>query len=142
MRDELEMLLKLEKLRSLKSQQALAKIQAQEDQLRDQIQTLNEHRRDSREVSAELVPMRAIGADILWQSWIDRTQKELSSDLARVMARKLPVLQRARKNIGRREVVAEMKEQTAARQDREEEQKRLATALEVSAIQAALSRRQ
>lgn len=140
MSETMKTLLQLEQLRSLKSQKALAEIQAEEARLRRQIGTLQQHRRNSHEADPELMPMRAIGADILWQGWIDRTQADLNIDLARVLARKAPILQRARKNIGRRETVSELKDHMQRADQRAEEKARLDTTLQIAAVQAALAR--
>ena len=141
MSDGMKTLLQLEQLRSLKSQKALAEIQAEEARLRRQIGTLQQHRRNSHDTDPELMPMRAIGADILWQGWIDRTQADLNIDLARVLARKAPIVQRARKNIGRRETVSELKDHMQIADLRAEEKARLDTTLQIAAVQAALARK-
>lgn len=139
MADRMKTLLELEQLRSLKSQKALADITAEENRLRRQIGTLQQHRRMSHEADPDLMPMRAIGADILWQGWIDRTQADLNIDLARVLARKAPVAQRARKNIGRRDVVSEMKDRLQAEERRAEDAGRLDTMLQIASVRAALA---
>ena len=138
MSEKMKTLLQLEQLRSLKSQKELAEITAEESRLRRQIGTLQEHRRMSHEPDPGLMPMRAIGADILWQGWIDRTQSDLNMDLARVLARKAPIAKRAKKNIGRRDVVSEMKDEMQVRDRREAEARRMDTMLQVAAVQAAL----
>lgn len=138
MSEKMKTLLQLEQLRSLKSQKALAEITAEEARLRRQIGTLQEHRRMSHEADPGLMPMRAIGADILWQGWIDRTQSDLNMDLARVLARKAPIAKRAKKNIGRRDVVSEMKDEMQTRDQREAETKRMEAMLQIAAVQAAL----
>lgn len=140
MASDLEILLQLEELRSLKSRKALAKIQAEESTLRRQIGTLQEHRRLSHDPDPELIPMRAIGADILWQGWIDRTQAELNMDLARVMARKVPIAKKARKDIGRRDVVSELKDHSQIEERQAQEARRMDAALQIAAVKAALDR--
>lgn len=141
MSDRMKTLLQLEQLRSLKSQKALSEVTAEESRLRRQIGTLQEHRRMSHEPDPGLMPMRAIGADILWQGWIDRTQADLNTDLARVLARKAPIAKRARKNIGRRDVVSEMKDQMHADDQRAQEAGRMDAMLQIAAVQAALVRK-
>ncbi len=138
MSDKMKMLMELEQLRSLKSQKALAGISAEEGKLRRQIGTLQQHRRMSHDTDPGLMPMRAIGADILWQGWIDRTQSDLNMDLARVLVRKAPILKRARKDIGRREVVSDLKDRMQAEDQRIEAAGRLDAMLQIAAVQAAL----
>jgi hypothetical protein len=141
MSDDMKTLLELEQLRSLKSQKALAEISAEEAKIRRQIGTLQQHRRLSHEADPALIPMRAIGADILWQGWIDRTQSDLNMDLARVLVRKAPIIKRARKDIGRREVVSDMKDRMHDEDQRIEAAGRLDSMLQIAAVQAALVRK-
>lgn len=138
MSDRMKTLLQLEQLRSLKSQKALAEITAEEAKLRRQINTLQQHRQMSHDTDPELMPMRAIGADILWQGWIDRTQAELNFDLARVLARKAPIAKQARKNIGRRDVVSELKDRMEDADARAEASARMESMLQIASVQAAL----
>lgn len=133
--------MQLEELRSLKSQKALAKIQAEEARLRRQIGTLQEHRRMSHDADPGLMPMRAIGADILWQGWIDRTQGDLNIDLARVMVRKAPIVKKARKDIGRRDVVSEMRDQAQIEETRAQDTRRMEAMLQIATVRAALGAR-
>ena len=133
MSKDLDRLLSIETLRTLKSQQALARIQAEETRLRRQIDTLRGHRKQSHSTDTDLMPMRAIGSDVLWQAWIDRTQADLTTDLARLLVRKEPVQRRAQRDIGRKNVVGELKVAEDMRVQAERQAAQLTHALETAA---------
>ncbi|THH34792.1 hypothetical protein E4Z66_17675 [Aliishimia ponticola] len=140
MSDELRTLLQLEKIRSTKSQKALMDLQVEENRLRGQIETLKEHRRQSHTTDTALMPMRAIGALVQWQAWIDRTQGELNIDLAKVMARKAPVLRKVRIDSGRRDVVASLADRSDMEAREEARSQQLQTVLDQAAVRAALTK--
>lgn len=141
MANDLTKLSQLEELRSLKSQQELARLNAEEQTLRRQISTLNGHRSNSYSTETGLIPMRAIGADVLWQSWIDRTQMQLTLDLAKLLARKEPVKRRAARDVSRQDVVSSLARQEQMENRLERDSKNLDTMLTTAVVQAALSRR-
>jgi hypothetical protein len=45
--------------------------------------------------------MRQIGADIIWQGWVDRKRRELQAELARCLVRKNRLLLNVQKAFGR-----------------------------------------
>lgn len=141
MSDDLAKLSQLEQLRSLKSQMELAKLNEEEKVLRHQISTLNGHRANSHSTETGLIPMRAIGADVLWQSWIDRTQASLTIDLAKLLARKDPVIRRAARDVGRQDVVSTLAQQQQDDDQRARNAKNLENMLNTAVMKAALIRR-
>ncbi|MBI6629393.1 hypothetical protein [Pontibaca salina] len=60
--------------------------------------------------------MRAVGADLVWQAWRERSMQELDMELAQVVARKLELLERVRKAFGRKEAVRQLAQKGAADQ--------------------------
>ncbi len=62
--------------------------------------------------------MQAIGADLAWQTWRDRSVQQLNLELARVMARKLESLDRVRAAFGRREAVRQLAQKSAEQKKR------------------------
>ena len=60
--------------------------------------------------------MRAIGADLSWQTWVERSVQQLNMELAQVMARKLESLDRVRKAFGRNEAVRQLAQKSAVDQ--------------------------
>lgn len=141
MGNDLSKLSQLEELRSLKSQQELARLNKEEQTLRHQIATLNGHRTNSYSTETGLIPMRAIGADVLWQSWIDRTQMQLNLDLAKLLARKEPVQRRAARDVGRQDVVSTLARNEQSDLNHARQAKSLENMLTVAVMQAALVRR-
>ena len=136
---DLRKLAALEQLRSLKSQRDLAALRAEESALRTQIAKLQEHRRGANAAEPALVPMRRIGADVLWHTWINRTQAELNTELAKVLARKDPVARKARREIGRSETVAELRDAEAGALRRARQSAALQTLLDLGSVTAASS---
>ncbi|MCA0870518.1 hypothetical protein LCL97_06765 [Seohaeicola saemankumensis] len=80
----------------------------EEAALRLRLAQLDEHARAARETGSTVGSMRAIGADILWQAWEERTRRALNMELARVMARKLAAMDRVRTAFGRKTAVANL----------------------------------
>jgi len=80
----------------------------EEAALRQRLAQLDEHARAARETESTAGSMRAIGADILWQAWEERTRRALNMELARVMARKLAAMDRVRAAFGRNTAVANL----------------------------------
>ncbi len=78
----------------------------QEASLREALTVLDGKRRAAQRLSSDqLAAPRAIGADLLWQGWTQRTRQDLNIQLARVLvvkAEKTAALTRA---FGRAEVV-------------------------------------
>lgn len=132
--DQLAVLAQLEKLRSMKSQKALAEINLREARIRRQIATLNEHRKHSHSVEAGLAPMRSIGADVLWQAWIDRTQSDLTTDLARLLVQKEPIMQKAKIDVARKEVAEDLSSTEASALRSELASRRLETTLQMATV--------
>lgn len=62
--------------------------------------------------------MQAIGADMAWEAWRDRSLRELGMELAQVRARKLEALDQLRGAFGRNEAVRQLTERAMAEQKR------------------------
>jgi len=138
MKDILGNLQQLEQLRSLKSKKRLAELQKEEQELRLQLRTLSEHRRISTSIDQSLFTMRAIGADVLWQSWIDRTQAELNTELAKLLVRKEPIARTAQRDSSRSEVVEAIAKDHRDQDVKEKSKQSLLSMLETaSSMQAA-----
>lgn len=101
-------LMEIEQLRSMTSMKELQMIQREAAELRQQISALNEHRKQSHMVDEGLLQMRAIRGDLLWQTWLDRTQADLTAELAKTLSKRERILVRAKKDIGRREAAQDL----------------------------------
>ncbi|PVA09693.1 hypothetical protein DC366_11205 [Pelagivirga sediminicola] len=113
-----------------------AAYQAEQAKLRDIVRQETELRRaladlDARRQAAQALPAddlaapRAIGADVLWQGWTQRTRRELNVRLAQVLVRKADRMSAMTQAFGRAQVAAVLvdDEKTALRrkaQDREQ----------------------
>lgn len=101
-------------------QAELRDILHQEGNLRRSLSELDDMRRSVRTLPEDqLTAPRAIGADILWQGWIQRKRQALNVQLAQVLVRKAEKLDTLRYAFGRAEAVATILEQqkTAQRKD-------------------------
>lgn len=108
---DFQQLAQLEHLRSLASQKEMAALQHKEAQLRQQLEAIRAFRTELHAPDPELRPMRAIGADILWNKWLDQTKVSLNMSLARVLAQKENVARKVRKDVGRAETVKDLRVQ-------------------------------
>lgn len=52
--------------------------------------------------------MKTVGVDMLWQGWVTRTRRNLNTELAQVMARKLVAMDGVRQAFGRRQAVEKL----------------------------------
>lgn len=82
--DDLAMLQTLVEVKYRQQQESFARLMQQENRLRQALRQLDIHMAESR--SSEDTPQKAIGADVLWQSWIGRKKRELNMQLAQVLA--------------------------------------------------------
>lgn len=87
-------------------QAKLRNILQQEAKLRQDLADLDLQRRAASGLSADqLAAPRAIGADLLWQGWTQRTRQELNVQLARVLVIKAEKTAALTQAFGRAEVV-------------------------------------
>ena len=81
-----------------------------EARLRGQISKLNDQVRENRAEMDEDLRMKALGADLLWEGWHQRTRRSLNVELAQVTAKKLMAMDRLRRTFGRKTAVSDMAE--------------------------------
>lgn len=103
-------------------------ILSEEARLRRDLAQLEAQSLQARQKLQDDVPMQTIGADVLWQAWLTRTQRQLNMELAQVMARKLSAMGRVRSAFGRQNAVQSMQE-THQREIRKAMQKKAAEKL-------------
>lgn len=81
---------------------ALLPILEQENKLRAELAKLEEHSQLGRRLDYnDTSEIHALGADILWLKWIERSQKNLNIELAKVLAQKEKYLAEVRKSFGK-----------------------------------------
>jgi hypothetical protein len=98
-------------------QAKLRDVLRREADLRQALTDLDEKRRVSRTLPADqLAAPRAIGADMLWQGWTQRTRQDLNMQLAQVLVTKAEKMAALTQAFGRSRVVsALLAEQKTAR---------------------------
>lgn len=93
-------------------QQTFGAIVAAENALRAELGRVDEMDRDAREMVRNDVEMRAIGSDVIWQSWVGRTRTKLNIRLAKVLSTKEYHLAAVRKAYGKVLVVEALIKET------------------------------
>lgn len=106
-------------------QQRFAQHLAEENRIRAELSRLDEMDRAARATDVGSIPMRTVGADVIWQGWIGRSRTALNMALARVLAVKEHHQSEVRRAYGKVLVVEEIRDQHLA----EERKKRTAAAL-------------
>lgn len=95
---------------------AIGAILSEESELRSKLGRLEEQVARNRDAdTTNNHVMQAVGAHILWQGWTTRTSRQLNTELAQVMAKKLVVLDRVRIAFGR-QCAVEMMQVTARKE--------------------------
>ncbi|APG48726.1 hypothetical protein [Phaeobacter porticola] len=92
-----------------------------EARVRSQLAKLDRQVNETREIANSDHAMKALGADLLWQSWHGRTRRQLNMELAQITAQKLRAMDKLRKAFGRKHAV-----ETMATQERQRHKKDLA----------------
>ncbi|MCD9147115.1 hypothetical protein [Pseudophaeobacter flagellatus] len=92
----------------LKEHAKIKPILDHEARLRGQISKLDAQVQEARDEANKDMPMKALGADLLWQGWHTTARRNLNMQLAQVTARKLMAMDRLRKSFGRKTAVGDM----------------------------------
>lgn len=112
--DDLAQLAEVVKAHYEQEQRQFAKLVARENQLRAELERLDEMRRATHAPEASVSQMQAIGADMIWLAWVGRSKTALNIQLAQVLAQKEHLQNAVRKAYGKVLVVQQMREQTEA----------------------------
>ncbi|MDU9006584.1 hypothetical protein [Sedimentitalea todarodis] len=86
----------------------------EEARLRGALAQLKEQADSERKALSMDMPMQTIGADLLWQAWLVRSQRQLNIELSQVLAKKATVMEGVRHAFGRRNAVQSMSDQFTA----------------------------
>lgn len=97
-------LVELTELMYRRRQSEITALQAEERRLRAALSDIAKTRASTRQADRNDPVRQSIGADIAWQAWLDARQRELSMELARLLARKEPAEHRLRTAFGRDQV--------------------------------------
>ena len=87
---------------------AIGPVLAEESNLRSKLAQLDAQIAANQETDTHNHALNAVGARILWQGWTTRTRRQLNTELAQVMARKLIAMDRVRIAFGRQRAVEMM----------------------------------
>lgn len=129
---ELTQILTICEAQYAKCQQAFAQLCAREAELRAELVRLGEMGRQAQSPTTELSQMRAIGADIIWQSWLGRSKTALNTSLAQVLAVKETHIQEVRQSYGKLLVVQDLLKDLQNESRKKARQAGLSQAIEMS----------
>ena len=123
-------------LKFKKKQGAFIAVVQQENQLRSQLSKLETQFRESQIDGDQR--MQAIGADVIWHSWVERSKKSLNMELAQVLAQKEKLLSNVKKDYGKLLISRELSSSMEKAESERMQSKLLATATELSALKRGL----
>lgn len=95
-------------------------ILTEEARLREALARLAAQKQAARDAFAQGHEAQYLGADLMWEAWVLRSQKEFNIDLARVLARKARHMDAVRQAFGRKVAL----EDISARNKAEEKDRR------------------
>ncbi len=130
--NDLNALAAITEARYAQQQQRFAKLLAEEERIRTELSRLEEMDRSARASDAQAIPMRTIGADVIWQGWIGRSRTALNMALARVLAVKEHHLSEVRRAYGKVLVVKEIRDQHITERRKKHDAAALSRAIEGS----------
>lgn len=87
---------------------AIGSILAEETKIRSNLTQLEAQISRNRGACASNQMLLSVGAQLLWQGWTTRTHRQLNTELAQVMTKKLVALDRVRIAFGRQRAVEMM----------------------------------
>jgi hypothetical protein len=99
--DDLESLKTVVEAQYDQQRQIFAKIIHEEEKLRTEIARINDLSKASRIADNDANQMQAIGADVLWSAWINRSITTLNLELAKVLSRKMREQERVKRIFGK-----------------------------------------
>ncbi|SFT95502.1 hypothetical protein [Sedimentitalea nanhaiensis] len=112
--DKLDQMTKVTEVLYLNELGKVQEILAEEARLRGELARLQDQSQEAQRQLSDDLPMRSLGADLLWQGWLNRTQRQLNIELSQVMAKKLVAIGTVRKAFGRQNAVQCMYDRSQA----------------------------
>lgn len=109
--NDLVELLSITKIKYDQQQQSFQRLVSEEARLRGELDRLNFSVLQAQAKPENNDKMRAIGAEIMWQSWVARSKTQINLKLAQVLALKLQHLAQVKKAYGKVLVIEELLEQ-------------------------------
>lgn len=80
----------------------------EESRIRAGLAKLDLQLQTARDTAQDDPSLRALGADVLWRAWEEKTRRALNMELAQVMARKLQVMDQVKLAFGKKVAVQEL----------------------------------
>ena len=102
---------KLSELKALKNSLRFQELRSRETRIRQEIVNLHALRKASQSTNTDLIQMRAIGADLLWQGWLSQKISQKNSEVAQMNALLEPYREMARLDLGRKEATKRLEAQ-------------------------------
>lgn len=94
-------------------QAELQALRAEEQRVTTAMAALKDNRRATAHADHSDPVRQSLGADIIWQGWLDARLRELNIEMARLRARREPVEQRLRVAFGRDQVAHALQQDAA-----------------------------
>ncbi len=113
-RDKLAQMSRVTEAMYLAEYRKVQTVLQEEARIRGALAQLREQADSERAALAGDMPMQTIGADLLWQAWLERSRKQLNIELSQVLARKSVLMDRVREAFGRRNAVQQMQGKAVA----------------------------
>ena len=126
-------------LRFRRKQMGYAKIISQESRVREQLRKLDDQAKDAERSQDH--KLQAIGADVIWKSWLERTKRTLNMELAQIMVQKEALRAGVKREYGKLLVGREMLEDQVLEQSTSRKKQMLTDAIESHVNQASWGRR-
>ncbi len=111
-----------------------AKIISQESRVREQLRKLDDQAKDAERSQDH--NLQAIGADVIWKSWLERTKRTLNMELAQIMVQKEALRAGVKREYGKLLVGREMLEDQVLEQSTSRKKQMLTDAIESHVNQA------
>ena len=107
----------------------------QEDKLRSELAKLEEHSRAARRLDyASESGIHALGADILWLQWLEKSKKNLNLELAKTLLQKEKLLSKVRKSFGEHQVTQTKSKQNKSAQAKKNQSDKLEKIISLSSL--------
>lgn len=115
-------------------QAKMQRIAAEEAAVRKNLADLEAQYNSAQDATTDMMAIRALGADLLWQVWVGRKRADLQMELARILVRKAQAAEGLRFAFGKNHVASQLLQ----RQETLERQKKTANRLRLEQDRLAL----
>lgn len=86
----------------------LGDLNAEEKRLRQALGQIEENQRQTAQQDSDDVVRQSLGADVVWQAWLDRQHRALQAEMAMLRARREPAMARLKHAFGRDQVADQL----------------------------------